>query len=298
MAGISCQGSHVSLDETRVSTISSAPPMTNDYIVKPVYKALQVLQCLGDEQRELALSEICYRVGLPKTTVFRYLYTLRECGFVDYDPATDLYRLGLRMWELGRAAGARLRIREVAVPFMRELRNRFNETVNLGMLDDTEVVYLEIVESRRSLRMHAKLGGRDPVYSTTLGKASMAFLPKSSGVTICQRNWCHAHPKRFRPSIRSSRNWFRPITVVSLRTMVKTKRARVASAHQFLICSGEWWPPSACPPRRVACMARLSKKLLRPSCRQRPRSRCVWVIAPMGRAERHRIRSKTIAAPE
>jgi DNA-binding IclR family transcriptional regulator len=152
--------------------------MTNDYIVKPVYKALQVLQCLGEEQRELALSEICYRVGLPKTTVFRYLYTLRECGFVDHDPATDLYRLGLRMWELGRAAGAWLRIREVAVPFMRELRNRFNETVNLGMLDDTEVVYLEMVESRRSLRMHARLGGRDPVYSTALGKAMLAFLPE------------------------------------------------------------------------------------------------------------------------
>src|SRR6266511_1705249 len=129
--------------------------MANDYTVKPVYKALQVLQCLGEEQRELALSEICYRVGLPKTTVFRYLYTLRECGFVDYDPATDLYRLGLRMWELGGAVGSRLRIREVAVPFMRELRNRFNETVNLG-----------------------KLGGRDPVYSTALGKALLAFLPE------------------------------------------------------------------------------------------------------------------------
>ncbi len=152
--------------------------MANDYTVKPVYKALQVLQCLGEEQRELALSEICYRVGLPKTTVFRYLYTLRECGFVDYDPATDLYRLGLRMWELGGAVGSRLRIREVAVPFMRELRNRFNETVNLGMLDDMEVVYLEMVESRRSLRMHAKLGGRDPVYSTALGKALLAFLPE------------------------------------------------------------------------------------------------------------------------
>ena len=71
--------------------------MTNSYIVQPVYKALQVLRCLGEERRELALSEICYRVDLPKTTVFRYLQTLCACGFLTHDPVTDLYRIGLRV---------------------------------------------------------------------------------------------------------------------------------------------------------------------------------------------------------
>lgn len=150
----------------------------NNYIVQPVYKALQVLRCLGDERRELALSEICYRVDLPKTTVFRYLQTLCECGFATHDPNTDLYRIGLRVWELGQSVHEPLRIREFALPEMRELRDRFNETVNLGVLDGREVVYLEIIESRRSLRMHAQLGGRDPIYSTALGKAVLAFLPE------------------------------------------------------------------------------------------------------------------------
>jgi IclR family acetate operon transcriptional repressor len=150
----------------------------NSYIVQPVYKALQVLRCLGDERRELALSEICYRVDLPKTTVFRYLQTLCACGFVTHDADTDLYRIGLRVWELGQSLHEPLRIREIALPPMRELRDRFNETVNLGVLDGPEVVYLEIIESRRSLRMQAQLGGRDPVYSTALGKAVLAFKPE------------------------------------------------------------------------------------------------------------------------
>jgi IclR family acetate operon transcriptional repressor len=149
--------------------------MSNSYIVQPVYKALQVLRCLGDERRELALSEICYRVDLPKTTVFRYLQTLCACGFVTFDHDTELYRIGLRVWELGQSVHEPLRIREVALPPMRELRDRFNETVNLGVLDGPDVVYLEIIESRRSLRMQAQLGGRDPVYSTALGKALLAF---------------------------------------------------------------------------------------------------------------------------
>jgi len=149
--------------------------MTNSYIVQPVYKALRVLRCLREERRELALSEICYRVDLPKTTVFRYLQTLCACGFLMHDPNTDLYRIGLRVWELGQSVHEPLRIREIALPAMRDLRDRFNETVNLGVLDGLDVVYLEIIESRRSLRMQAQLGGRDPVYSTALGKAVLAF---------------------------------------------------------------------------------------------------------------------------
>src|SRR5262245_58807781 len=157
--------------------------MSNSYIVQPVYKALQVLRCLGDERRELALSEICYRVDLPKTTVFRYLQTLCACGFVTHDPGTDLYRIGLRVWELSQMVHEPLRIRDVALPPMRELRDRFNETVNLGVLDSLDVVYLEIIESRRSLRMQAQLGGRDPVYSTALGKVVLAFMPEGQWAT-------------------------------------------------------------------------------------------------------------------
>ncbi len=126
----------------------------------------------------MALTEICHLVRLPKTTVFRYLCTLRECGFVVYDPETDLYWLGLRIFELGQAVSEQLQVRKFALPIMGELRDRFNETVNLGVLDGSNVVYVEMMESRRSLRMQAALGSRDPVYSTALGKALLAFMPE------------------------------------------------------------------------------------------------------------------------
>lgn len=150
----------------------------NDYIVKPVYKALRILRCLGEEERELSFTEICHKVGLPKTTAFRYLYTLQKCGFVTHDPRTDLYSVGVYVWELGELAGRRFQVKEVALPLMRELRERLNETVNLGVLSESEVVYLEMVESQHRLRMQAKVGSRDPVYSTALGKVILAFLPE------------------------------------------------------------------------------------------------------------------------
>lgn len=146
------------------------------YIVKPVYKALQVLLSLGDEPTPLTLTEICHRVRMPKTTVFRYLQTLAVTGFVRHDREQDVYHLGARLFELGRLAGLQLRIRDIALPAMTELRDRFNETVNLGILDGEDIVYVEMVESRHALRMQATLGSRDPAYSTSLGKAMLAYM--------------------------------------------------------------------------------------------------------------------------
>jgi IclR family acetate operon transcriptional repressor len=153
--------------------------MPDNYIVQPVAKALQVLECVAEEGRELALTEICYKVQLPKTTVFRYLHTLRRAGFIAYDPQSDRYRIGVRLWALGQSASSRNVLCTVARPIMKALRDRFNETVNLAELEGREVVYLEIVESRRSLRMQAKIGGSDPAYSTAVGKALLAFLPEA-----------------------------------------------------------------------------------------------------------------------
>lgn len=151
----------------------------NNYMVKPVDKALQVLTSLAEAGQELSLKEICTRVGLPKTTVFRYLYTLGAHGYVAHNSDADLYRLGPRSWQLGQSAQQYARLIELALPLMQALRDRFDETVNLGVLNRTDIVYLGMVESRRALRMQATIGGRDPAYSTSLGKAILAFLPES-----------------------------------------------------------------------------------------------------------------------
>jgi IclR family acetate operon transcriptional repressor len=139
-----------------------------------------VLAAVGEERRPLTLKEVCYRVRLPKTTVFRYLQTLAAAGFVTHDADNDLYHAGHRLFELGQLAGEQLRIRDVALPYMRQLREQFNETVNLGILDGQDVVYVEMVESHRSLRMQATLGSRDPGYSTALGKAMLAYSESSA----------------------------------------------------------------------------------------------------------------------
>jgi len=165
--------------------------MADAYIVKPVAKALQTLVVIGEADRDLSLAELCHRVDIPKTTIFRYLQTLVAHGFVRHDPLTDRYGLGLRLWDLGQLVGANTRLREVARLPMEALRDRFNETINLGVLDGKEVVYMEMAESRKSLRMQAQIGGRDPVHTTSLGRAMLAFLP--------DERWSEHLPARLAP---------------------------------------------------------------------------------------------------
>ena len=152
------------------SAISSA------YVIKPVLKAMRVLKCLGDAGRELPLAEVCRIVALPKPTVYKYLQTLIAAGFVLYDLECACYWLGPNSWSLGRTVDPSLRVREVAWPIMQQLRDRFGETINLGVLHGDEVVYLEMALSRQTLRMQATIGAHDPAYTTSLGRAMIAYL--------------------------------------------------------------------------------------------------------------------------
>jgi DNA-binding IclR family transcriptional regulator len=151
---------------------------TNIYVIKPVLKALRVLTILGNAGRELPLVEICRLVKLPKPTVYKYLQTLKEAGYVLYDPECECYWLGPNAWSLGRTIDPSLRVREAARPVMEQLRNQFDETVNLGVLNGQDVVYLEMSLSRHALRMQATIGSHDPAHSTSLGRAMLAWLPR------------------------------------------------------------------------------------------------------------------------
>jgi DNA-binding IclR family transcriptional regulator len=144
------------------------------YIVKPVRKALQLLDELAAEGRPLTLTEIAERTALPKTTAFRYLYTLRSAGMVIQPDEGETYAIGPRLATVAAPEAAIEILRRAALPHMRNLQIRFNETVNLGVADGDHVVYVSMVGSTRSLRMEASLGARDPLHSTSLGKAILA----------------------------------------------------------------------------------------------------------------------------
>lgn len=147
------------------------------YVVKPVRKALQLLDELASAGQPLTLSELADRSGLPKTTAFRYLYTLRSARFVTEAGNGDSYVIGARLAPVAAPDAGIERLKQAAMPEMHRLQLRFNETVNLGVQEGAGIVYVAMAGSTRSLRMEASLGSRDPLHSTSLGKAILAARP-------------------------------------------------------------------------------------------------------------------------
>lgn len=114
---------------------------------------------------------------MPKSSVHRYLEVLVQEGFLERDAQSGAYRLGARIVSLASNETPLLVLR--ARPYLERLRDRFDETVNLGILSGDSIVYLDIVESPRTVRLAARIGDRDMVHATALGKAIVAGLPEA-----------------------------------------------------------------------------------------------------------------------
>lgn len=145
-------------------------------LVRSVGRACEILDALYAAGGEAPLREISQRVGLNKSTVHGILATLQHMRYVG-QTASGSYTLGLRLLELGNATVARLDLRNQASDILRELVLRFEETAHLVMLDGTDVVYIDKVESTQSMRIVSQVGKRLPAACTGVGKAILASLP-------------------------------------------------------------------------------------------------------------------------
>lgn len=139
------------------------------YSIRAVERVCTILDLIQQNPQGLAFNDFLEATDLPKSSTFRYLSTLEARHYVERDPATGRYRLGSAFLPQG-SLQLDLMV-ERARPLLEELRDRFEETINLTMLDGNHIAYLEIVESHKSMRLAARKGDRDPIHSTAAGKA-------------------------------------------------------------------------------------------------------------------------------
>ena len=144
------------------------------YTIRAVDRVCDILDLLLDDTDGVSLMQVAEVTELPKSSAFRYLATLEARRYVERDEDA-MYRLGLAFVPF-RSRQLEL-LTQRARPRLEQLRNKLEETVNLGMLDGHRVTYLDIVESPRSVRLAARPGDRDWIHSTALGKAIAAHLP-------------------------------------------------------------------------------------------------------------------------
>jgi len=143
---------------------------------RAVERALDILMCFTRNEPVLTLTQISERVELHKSTVHRLLATLVNERFLQRD-GNGSYRLSIRAIELGFSALKTSNLIELAVPYMQRLSNEHRETVDLAILEDAEVVYLQVIESPQRMKIAAAPGERLPAFCTATGKAFLAFMP-------------------------------------------------------------------------------------------------------------------------
>lgn len=141
-------------------------------------RLLLILDAVADSPGEVGLSELARRTGLKKATVHRLAADLVAHRMLERGGYG--YRLGLHLFELGQHVPASRRLRATALPHMSDLLIATGEIVQLGVLDGTEIIYIEKLTGRHSVPAPSVVGSRLPAYCTGLGKAVLAFSDESA----------------------------------------------------------------------------------------------------------------------
>lgn len=147
-------------------------------LVPAVARALDILEFIR-ARGESSAPEITKALALPRTTVHELIKTLLARGYLREAGYGDRYELGIRVLELGSAYEARLDLAQIAKARATEVSAECGETVHVAVLDRTDVVYIVRIESTHVVRMVSTLGGRLPAHVTAVGKALLAYQPKT-----------------------------------------------------------------------------------------------------------------------
>jgi IclR family transcriptional regulator, acetate operon repressor len=143
-------------------------------LVQSLGRAIDILEVLAEDDEGFRLIDLAERVGLSPSTTHRLLTTLEQRSFVQSDRTDNLWHIGVGCFAVGATFLRRRNVVAQALPFMRRLRDEAGETVNLGVEQDGEVVFLTQVESREVMRAITRPGGRSAMHCSGMGKALLA----------------------------------------------------------------------------------------------------------------------------
>jgi DNA-binding IclR family transcriptional regulator len=147
-------------------------------VIRAVSRAIAVLQAFDEARLELGVTELSRVTDIDKSTVYRLLNTLQQGGLIEQNPATAKYHLGFGLLHLAGLALQKLDLPRIVRPYLEELAELSQETVNLAvMTNDDQIINIDVITSSRSIRHVGWIGRTMPAHAVSGGKVIMAFLP-------------------------------------------------------------------------------------------------------------------------
>ncbi|MFQ5849465.1 MAG: IclR family transcriptional regulator [Candidatus Binatia bacterium] len=147
----------------------------SNYMIQSVSHALDVLEQFRGGGDEIGVTELSKRLKLHKNNVFRLLATLEARGYIEQNKATENYRLGLKCLQLGQAYVRQIGFLHQAQSTLQVLAEKTRESAFVALRKGLEVVPLDFVESKSTVRVVSFLGDSLPLHCTAPGKVHLAF---------------------------------------------------------------------------------------------------------------------------
>ena len=136
-------------------------------------KGLAIIEFLASRPKSIGVSELARQLGLTKSNTFRLLQTLTTLGYVQHS-ADKKYSATLKTWQIGREMVDQMNLRELCAIEMQNLANETGETIYLAVPEGLSVIYIDKIESQKSIRSWSPIGGSAPIQCVGTGKAILA----------------------------------------------------------------------------------------------------------------------------
>ncbi len=155
--------------------------------VKSLQKALEILNCFT-RKSSWGVTEISELLDLNKSNVHNILSTFKAMNYLDQDPESGKYKLGLSVYSLCYSLGESLSIGSIAAPYLQELADFAKERVYLAIPHEDEIIYVNSAYPKADIGlMRAIIGEHAKMHCTGLGKAMLAFLPAEQQQTYLSK---------------------------------------------------------------------------------------------------------------
>jgi IclR family KDG regulon transcriptional repressor len=148
----------------------------SDYVIHSVDHAFDVLEAFRANEPELGVTQLAKLLNLHKNNVFRILATLESRGYVEQNPRTGNYRLGLKAFEAGQAYLRHTSLLSVSHPQMEALSSELRENSYLAVMRGDYVFYLDEIIADQTIQVISRLGTRVSPHCTATGKVFLAYM--------------------------------------------------------------------------------------------------------------------------
>src|SRR4051794_5999627 len=147
--------------------------------VQSLNRAIGLLNTLAENEEGLSLTGLAKAVSLPPSSAHRLLTTLQRKHYVRFDSASMTWRVGVQSFVVGNAFARSREVAPIAMPHMRQLREKTGETVNLYVPNGAQAICIAQVQSQEAIRAISRPGGGVPLHRSAAGRTILARMTNS-----------------------------------------------------------------------------------------------------------------------